>query len=804
MNILSHTNNQMSPTDWAELYKEYHTEASCPDMAFRQITPQRAVFRGLVQNLSDIGKQIEQSGCIPHTVVIYTDILIVPDSEFTLQSAVLTVYARRVEVTSAASLLFSNQTTQASLIIFSDEWTGQLKVKTAGESLNEITLVAPAPGMMPGLHLRLSSGVFTTTRIDYKQGIGFEDDEHIGLYLSNLFILASLLYSDHPSIALSLLLWIKQWSTHLRGMEMQFYRCLSLSNQLQAEIDASLRGSRFIPYLSKTVYEKLADAFVNEIKSYENNYMHLFTLSTLTQENIEMVRTMVSISKSEQNYIKSLLGQATDNYNNAQEAVVAARTNFKNQEKIVRFLAIDFEEKGIPRYQREQILKAVISLLTAVVQFGAGIASLAAGNPGGGGAAADGAINTAESVAKAAGTAKDVAETAKKTGDTMKKLKELIKVLKEIYEFSNKVASFVKDIQKAKNATETINKMESLTNSATLNIIDAWDAYILQVDNMIADPVSKGIEYAAEYKESLDLLAIYGKSMCKAELAAIKTSQEMMAIVFKQTYAIEKEAELKKLVANLQTGQEMPLKLMQLLCQKYLDCKSSLFCALKSYQSSYFYWSFRESDIQPRIASHINVLASDLHEMTQMAMDTQHALELFYPQPQVLKNGNYEITDPAVITNLKKEGKATFCLPIDAEELKGLERVRIDTVQVWLEGVRFDKKSKTVLIHLENAGNYTDRYKGKEYQFTSRPLKRSFQYEVTAEKKGSAHSFADGTYGLVKLDGKVDAEVAYAYFRPTPFSEWTISIASKNNPGLDLSGVSKIVFCFDGTAIPAG
>lgn len=802
MNAHIITNAPVTSVDWVELYKYYQTEASCPDMAFHRVTPQQAVFRGLVVDLCNVKKIIAQSDITPNNISIYADVLIVSDVSWVMDSSSVIIYARRVELSGKALVLFKKKTRQSSFVVYSVEWAGELILMTDSVSGETINLTADMVGKSPGIHIRYSEGKINVLPVDYKQGIGKRVDEHMEIYLTNLFIAASLLYSDYPFVAMSQLVWIKHWAAYPEGMEMLYYRSLTLSNQLQGEIDASMKSSRFIPYLTKAVYEKLADAFIKEIVRYENNYMHLFTLTTLTQENIEVVKTMVNVSKSEKDYIISLLKQATDNNKSAQEAVVMARANFNKQEKIVKFLAIDFEEQGIPQYQRQQIVKAVVSLVTSMAQFGAAIGSMVAGNPAGGGAAANAAITTAEGIAKAAGTTKDVASKAKRAAEMMKGLKELVDSLKGLYEFADKISLLVGDIQKAIKEIDVVDKMKTLTDASSLNATDAWDAYIIQIDNMMADPVSKGIEYASKYKEALDILAIYGKSLCKAELAVINTCQKMAAISFQLTYARQKEKELQKLVSELKAGQEMPLKIMQQLCQKYLDCKSLLFSALKSYQSSYFYWSFRESDIKPRISARINPLTADLHEMTQIAMDTQHAIEEFAPHPpQLLKNGVYEITDPVIIESLRKEGKTVWNIPLDAEELNGLERVRLDTIRVWIEGLEFTSKDKTVQIHLENTGNYVDRFKGKQYQFTSRPLQRGFEYEVTTKEKDSAHQFDNGTFGLVKLDGKVDQEVAYAYFQPTPFSEWTISLKNNNKSTIDLSGIKKIIFWFEGTAI---
>jgi hypothetical protein len=55
------------------------------------------------------------------------------------------------------------------------------------------------------------------------------------------------------------------------------------------------------------------------------------------------------------------------------------------------------------------------------------------------------------------------------------------------------------------------------------------------------------------------------------------------------------------------------------------------------------------------------------------------------------------------------------------------------------------------------------------------------------------------SYGYVEVDGKVDNEVSYAYFQPTPFGEWHISVIGDD---LDLSGVTRVVMQFAGSVIP--
>jgi hypothetical protein len=101
---------------------------------------------------------------------------------------------------------------------------------------------------------------------------------------------------------------------------------------------------------------------------------------------------------------------------------------------------------------------------------------------------------------------------------------------------------------------------------------------------------------------------------------------------------------------------------------------------------------------------------------------------------------------------------------------------------------------------MSTQGSYRDRFQGKAYQFTSKPLVRDFEYRVSTRRSGNpAWRFPDGTYGYIEVDGVVDDEVSYAYFQPTPFAEWHVRV---HGDGLDLSRMTRVVMEFAGSVIP--
>ncbi len=137
---------------------------------------------------------------------------------------------------------------------------------------------------------------------------------------------------------------------------------------------------------------------------------------------------------------------------------------------------------------------------------------------------------------------------------------------------------------------------------------------------------------------------------------------------------------------------------------------------------------------------------------------------------------------------------------LNTSAFSDLSRVRLRTVRMWIEGA-VPPSSTRITVRMETAGNYLDRFEGTKYQFTSKPLQRIFRYRVSDKREGTPNwRFENGTFGYIEVDGTVDDEVRYAYFEPTPFSEWTIKINASE--GVNLTGVTKITMEVAGSVIP--
>lgn len=798
--------------DWSAFYQELQNVGHVPDASCSVVTQNTATFRGMCLDLSVLAQTIRTSGFSPPLTTIYTDVLLVPNLiDWLLNGTGLVVFARRIEVTGTATVSLDYRTSaDAQFLLFSGEMAGTLTVTAVsaaptGQTQPTVRQFAVTPAnVAPGVWVNARGGVPTLQPVSLRQGMAFQLPDDMLLYLNNAFIFGSLLYDQRPDLALSIFLWVKGWAAQSDQLQELFYRSTSLATLLSAQVNAAANGAAFVPYLTAGIYTNLAKAFADEAAKYESDYMTLSTQKVLTDTAIKLAKTLAANADSETNYVKSLLKQANDNYDNAVAAAAAAKLNFSDQNLAVQVIETFFKKIGIPAYEREEIIKAVFSLLTAIVTFGAEIALMAMGDEAAAPAAAEGAVKSVETVAKAAETGAEVAKTASTLADTMEKLKKLVEELQKVYELAKAVKEVSDTIDSAEGQVKMIQEMQDTTDGADLSAADGWAIYKIQADDILQGPVDKGIRYAADYKQAVNILVVYGQSLSAAQLAVIKAGQQSAAITFQLHYAQEKQANLQKLVNDLKAGEAPAVAMMQEFYRRYLDAKSLLFSALRSYQASYCYWALQPSDVQPRIVDPVTNLSSVIQDITRLAMDQKTALDRFYPAPQPVKNKNFEVTDPAVLQKLRTTGTATWAVPLGARLFAGLSRVRLSTVRVWLEGAVTRKAGDFISVKITTAGNYLDRYRGVNYQFVSKPLVRPFQYSAFA--KGQTNNFAwefdDGSVGVIQLDGSVDKEVAYAYFQPTPFAEWSISLTD-NNPGLDYSKVTKITMSFEGTAVGA-
>ncbi|HEX4369128.1 MAG TPA: hypothetical protein VH023_20000 [Rhodopila sp.] len=800
------TNIQLGETDWSQLYQSLATQGSVPAAAAQVIDQNHAVFQAMYLDLSEISATILASGLNPPLVTIYADVLAVPDSvNYLAQNAVLMIVARRIEAGANPRINLDYRTgSTASLLLYTNEMAGRLSVVAAvqdGDTVKPYPFVVDAPPAGGGVQFLLQQGVPAALPRSRLQGMATPVPDTFENALTASFIFGSLLYDQQPDIALSIFTWVKDWASTSPTLLDPFLRSSSLVALLTTQINAQKNGAAFVPYLTAAVYTDLAKAFVAQAQDYETNYLALSTQQTIDANAIKLAQTLLDNQALQSEYVTKLLAQAQSNYGNATAAVDAAQAHFTDARRQMEAIAIDFKDRGIPEWERQKILEAVISLATAVVTFGVGIAGMLVGDEAAGAASAEAAVSGAKAVASAAQTGSAIAKMAKQLADVMAQLKKVIEGLQKVYELSKSVIEAAKNIQGAEASVASMQAIDVSTGGVDLSASYEWQIYQLNADASMEGPIKEGVEYAKELKLAIDAVAIYGQALAAAQLAAVSAGQAYARVQLQLALSQAQQQRLADYVNALQVGEQPVTAMLQQFYLRYLDVKSSLFGALQYYRASYFYWALDQSSVNPVIIDPVSKINVGLADLTAISLDQANALARFSPPPQSLKDQQVSIDDPAIISQLQTTGSATWTLQLDDTDFSGMDRVRLSTVRVWLESTPAATNDYHVQISIMNSGSYLDRLRGTPYQFTAQPLQRGFKYRVSAKDEGSYDRiFANGSYGYIELDGAVDQEVSYAYFEPTPFSAWQIRLAS-GGAGLDLSGVTRIVMEFAGSAI---
>jgi hypothetical protein len=786
--------------DWAEFYRGLQARANIPNASITEIDGNHGLFQALYLDLNDIKLALAHSGFNPPLVTIVADVLNVPEGAgWSLSGAVLQIQARRVQTSGDFQVTLDYRTSgTASLTLYCAELAGRVRAVAVRAGSDPVVLLIDEPSAAGGTQALLADGTPVKRDVSWAQGIPFQLPHRFEQSMRTEFIAASLLYNSHPALAISQYTWLKNWTGYDDELLGVFLQSCSLLALLSAQLNATQNGSMFVPYLTRTVYEGTASAYVAEARQYESDFRALQTQQTVDDQFIKLAKTLLANKTYESDYANALLAQAERNYENAAAATDAAYKTLSDAQLKAKLIAIDFEKVGVPEWQREQIVKAVIELCTAVVTFAVGIGAMLAGDPAGGGAAAGAAIEGAKAAAEAAQAGSEIAKLAKQLQETMEKLKKIGEALAKVYELASTVVKVVGDIQDAKSYVDRMREMSASLNGADLTAGYEWQVYQQASDASLQGPVDLGIEFAADLKLAVDTVAVYGQALAAAQVAAINAGQAYASVSLQVQLAKRQQDELQRYVDSLVKGEVPTAALMQRFYELYLNAKSGLFTAIQGYRASYYYWALLPSSINPSIVDGVDGLDTGLKNLTGITLDFQTALEHFDPPPQLLTDKQVAITDPVVLQALAKSGEARWVVPADTHAFAGFDRVRLNKVRVWLDGARVtDGGSVSVLMSTQ--GNYLDRFKGKSYQFTSKPLIRDFTYRVTSKQVGSPDwRFPDGSLGYVEVDGVVDDEVSYAYFQPTPFGEWHVSVTGD---GLDLSGVTRVVMQFAGSVI---
>lgn len=765
--------------DWSALYAGIQAQANIPGVRYVNQRGSQLTYRDPLVKLDDVIAAVQGAQQPPVFVYVFADVVVLPAMrDWAIEGIALFIVARRIVATTGTFLQLDYRgKNNATVVLYAGEIEGPLEVRAVTASDAPPTLFDLREFDSLGVQIARSADgapVQRTAldRIDDSL-LGFASDGWISL--STLCLFASVLERTQPEDSAAMFSWVKAATARSTAAnDLYLQSCAALSQLLLSESNVG-----FVPYLSKTVYQKVATAYATAAAQYETEYQRFMQQSATAQQWIDAAGNMQKYFELTDEFNKQLIDQATQNLTAAQDAMRQATIRFTIQKNVVMQTRPLFEA-GIEIWKSDQTLKAVFDILMAVVTFAAAIAAVAVGDGEAAPAAASSAAKAGEAAAaaaKAGGEAAQVAGTMQKLADSMKALQKAAESLAAIGDFMGKIQAIAAGLQ-------TAGSLDDLAFPETDDISSQaqWDVYRLQVDNMMKFAVDNGIEHAQDYNEAMDGLAIYGKALAATQTSLVRTAQEVTRLLLQKEVSRAMTRTLATYVDKLQREKERDERMMYLVSLRGSAIKQWLFVAVQNYVSAYKYWALRDSTVDPSVVASVSQLTTDLAKMEQEYAD---ALASFNPPPQKMVNVTVDVDDAATLAELRTSGAVRIPIGLGQRAFVGFGRVRLTRVRAWLYGAR---GAQQVSVNISASGRYDDRLGSTTYHFTSTPVERVFQYNGPA---------GDPT-GII-VDGDVADEQAYAYFQPTPFTEWMISVPANLNPGIDLSTLTRISLSFAGS-----
>jgi len=322
--------------------------------------------------------------------------------------------------------------------------------------------------------------------------------------------------------------------------------------------------------------------------------------------------------------------------------------------------------------------------------------------------------------------------------------------------------------------------IDSLTGGS-----DAWEEFLRSLKSTF-EPILKlkGLEVAARrFQDKVETLVQYGQTLCVCRLAVADAARryaiELIRLKSEKRYA----RRLEKEIDNLADKADAANSLKEGWYWGLAGVKCSLWVSLWNYQASFRYWALADGTL-PSIAETVPKLCDSVAKKHATRLDT---LDAWTSPPQHFGKGRkkigVEVRDPVTLEGMRRIGSATFAIALDDPGFVRWDRVRVDEVEVKLEGIDM-KKLGSVDIMLMSSGVYDDRLDGRSWRFVSRPWTRLLRFED----------------GLQVTDSRTEDEFRL-FAEPTPFSEWTVVILSSDGSYVDLTGLKAIRLEFAGSFI---
>ncbi|NVN79872.1 MULTISPECIES: hypothetical protein [unclassified Vibrio] len=737
-------------------------------------------------NLSDWIEEQNLYVTNPSKIVVFADTIEVPENfNLLVNNQNILIFARKIVGPGTPTFVLGQQGSAASISVIAGEIETPINV-LAFQSDGSITRDALTGNTGDGESVVLAGEHYRRTTIDSNiTGQMKLATEPFTDIINRSFDMAASLFDTNPEVSLDLINWIEQSLRYSESVVEDDPILSDLYLQTVAFkqfISFSTKESHYVPYLDKVLYQDKYEAYLNAMVAYQAKWDIIQDRSTVIEDKIEAAKLALANIEDVLRAQSSIITQTQSNIDKIGDSLTEVDSQYKAQE-LVTLDARTTYLVGVENWKTQQQLNAALAIFKAIAEIGSAVSGVFTGNLSG--------VN-------------DLTEQLAKTPEALEKAKNLVTNIKSVTGIIDSVTKTISGISQLTADIKSTIKFQKISeamdgfnfNIPTINESNlAWDLMITEIRSNLRYADSLGIKGTRQYLLELEKQVLLGKAINITQLNFAQEQAKLVDLLLTNNVTINQQQRLNDAIEGYQVDTDSFDSIERELSRVLMHFKRPMFVALSNYVQAYEYWALKSSEITPSLNKSYLDYQFDL---ASIESEYVNALSSFQPAPQDFTIDNYTISSPEQLENFATTGQLNFSIPLEQVQLCSFDRVRLSTVRVFLEGGNLPY-GKQLNLRVSSSGNYADRYENQDYQFSSNPVSRAFYYRLD-----------DPTTNDVSIitDGAVANKFEYAYFQPTPFTSWNVTLNNfdetdqANNQYL--KDVEQIRVEFLGSGIPNG
>lgn len=740
----------------------------------------------LYVNLSDWVKEQDLYNTRPSSVYIFADVLDTgADFNLVLKDQNVVIFARKIIGDATPTFVLDQESRAASVTVISQQINSQINVISMLKS-GEVKFEAIKNEDHIGTMVVAAGDTYVKKTYKEKmEDFVAADDEEFKDIIDRSFDMSVNVYDHDKDLSIQLISWLERSmrkSTTLLDRDPDLVSLYTKTLAFKEFSENSLKSDNIIPYLDRTLYKEKYSAYLNSMIAFEEQRRVIVDRSHTEKDKIDRTRLAIATLDDVLAAQASIIKQTETNIEKNQKAISKLEAQYRKQE-IAAIGARSNYLYGVEVWKTKQELETALAIFQAIADLGMAVTGVYAGSLAG--------IN-------------NVTEQLMKTPDAMEKSKNFVTnifavsdVISSVTKTINGIAELTKEIKSTKKHRRITGIVDNFSmhipslNEANL----AWDMMITEMRGNLRWAASLKIRGSRVFLIELEKQVLLGKAINTSQLNLIQEQSKLVDLLLTRDN-IQKQKE--RLEGHLRNATEDTLALGVIekeLARASASFKRPMFVALKNYIAAYEYWSLKKSAIAPSLNKSYADYKNDLAEIEN---EYAGALSSFTPAPQDFVIDDYEITNKDRIAAIAKTGAFNFKVNLDDKKFCSFDRVRLNKIRVFFEGEQLSQGQEFALT-ITSSGNYEDRINNETFKFGSKPLQRGFYYRLNDPLTNDVS---------IITDGALADRYKYAYFEPTPFTNWNVNFDwfDSEHPERSqyLQNIEKIKIQFYGNGILNG